>query len=163
MVMNDEPVAVDAPYANAPPEDPNDPAFNHQGLTTFCGLPFTNATMFSTARFISLARASLAAQAMCGVTRQFLAVSSGLLAAGGSTDSTSTPAPAITPELSASARSWSTIKGPREVLINSAVGFINRNRSLFIRPCVSGNKGQCSDTTSELRSKSSSVANRNPA
>src|SRR5262245_20633479 len=75
------------------------------GLTTFCGLPFTNATRLSTARFINLARASLAAQAICGVTRQFFAASSGLLAAGGSTDSTSTPAPAITPEFSASAKS----------------------------------------------------------
>src|SRR4030095_3128694 len=78
---------------------------NHYGLTTFCGLPFTDAPRLSSARLISLARASLAAQAMCGVTRQFFAVSNGLLAAGGSMDRTSTPAPAITPELSASARS----------------------------------------------------------
>ena len=52
--------------------------------------------------------------------------SSGLPAAGGSTESTSRPAPAMRPAFSASARSWSTTSGPRDVLIRNGRGLHQR-------------------------------------
>jgi hypothetical protein len=62
-------------------------------------------------------RASVVAHALCGVIRQFLAVRSGFVGSGGSVESTSRAAPAIRPEFSAAARSASSIRGPRDVLI----------------------------------------------
>jgi hypothetical protein len=46
---------------------------------------------------------------MCGVVKQFLALGSGLSGRAGSTDKTSSPAPAILPEVKASAKSFSLI------------------------------------------------------
>jgi len=73
---------------------------------------------------MSRTRAAPVAQAMCGVIRQFRAVSSGLSTEGGSTESTSSPAPAICPDSSAAARSRSTTSAPRPVLIRKAPRFI---------------------------------------
>src|SRR5262245_60679341 len=98
------------------------------GFTTFCGLSAKKAFALSTAKAISRARASFVAQEMCGVTRQFFAFNNGLLAGGGSADRTSTPAPASRPALRASAKSWSTINGPRELFRRNAVGFIKASR-----------------------------------
>src|ERR1017187_6654831 len=58
-------------------------------FTTFCVLPSRKERTFSTAIFIRRARAARVAHARCGVMRQFLAVSNGLSARGGSVDSTS--------------------------------------------------------------------------
>src|SRR5207237_9993820 len=77
-------------------------------FTTFCGAPFKKARIFSTAIFISRERAARVAHARCGVMRQFLAVSSGFSAEGGSADKTSSPAPAILPEFNASASACSS-------------------------------------------------------
>jgi hypothetical protein len=81
-------------------------------FTTFTGLPLRKADRLSIVVSINLNLASFVAQAICGVIMQFLAVKSGLSFGGGSKESTSIPAPAITPLLSASARSSSTIIGP---------------------------------------------------
>jgi len=69
--------------------------------TTFCGLPARKARMLAAVTSKSRRRAARVAQAMCGVITQFFAVRSGLEAAGGSTESTSSPAPAIVPASSA--------------------------------------------------------------
>ena len=57
---------------------------------------------------------------MCGVIRQLGAASSGLSGRIGSTETTSTAAPASDRRSSASARSASTTSGPRAVLIKNA-------------------------------------------
>ena len=64
----------------------------HYGFTTLIGLPSRKACRFSTAKSISRVRLSFGAQAICGVIRQFFAVSRGLLPAIGSLDTTSRPA-----------------------------------------------------------------------
>src|SRR5690606_14247400 len=91
---------------------------------------------------ISRDLASFVAHAICGVIRQFFAFKSGLFAVGGSTDNTSSPAPAIVPVSSASAKSCSTIIGPREVFNRNAVFFIRLKFCLSIKPLVSGKRGQ---------------------
>ena len=98
------------------------------------------------------------AQAMCGVTWQFLAASRGLSGSAGSTCSTSTPAPAICSALRASASAcWSTI-GPRLVLIRKALFFMSERRWALTSVSVSGVSGQCRLTTSlALKSVSTST------
>jgi hypothetical protein len=54
-----------------------------------------NALMFFTVVCSTMVLDSRLFQAMCGVIMQFLAVSKGLFANGGSVDSTSSPAPAM--------------------------------------------------------------------
>ena len=111
---------------------------------------------------ISRTRASFVAQAICGVMKQFFAVSKGLVYWGGSEESTSSPAAAITPLFSASARSFSFTKGPRPVFIRMAVGFIRARRSALTSSLVSGVRGQCRLTTSHSRNSSSSSIFRIP-
>ena len=91
------------------------------------------ALQFSVAVFMSLFLAATVAHAMCGVMKQFFAVSRGLSGAGGSVERTSTAAAAICPELSALARSHSLTTGPREVFIRIADFFIRARRSLLTR------------------------------
>ena len=88
------------------------------------------------------------AQALCGVMRQFFAVSNGLSADGGSVERTSSAAAAMRSEFNASASAASSTKGPRLVLIRNAVGFICARRWAFTRCFVSGISGQCRLTTS---------------
>ena len=110
--------------------------------TTFCGLPAAKAATLSMETFNKRARAARVAQAWCGVMMQFLALSNGLFAGGGSTASTSNPAPAICPLFKASASACSSINWPRLVFSRNAVGFIVRNRSAFTNFAVSGVSGQ---------------------
>lgn len=49
-----------------------------QGLTTFCGVPFKNARIFSAVISMIRWRLSFGAQEICGVRMQFFAVKSGL-------------------------------------------------------------------------------------
>ena len=70
-------------------------------------------------------------------------------------DTTSTAAPAIRPELSAAARSCSTMQPPLAVFITNAVFFISSIVSLFTMPFVSGNSGQCMLITSACAKSSS--------
>ena len=111
-------------------------------FTTLTALPLRNAERLLTAVSINRALASLVAHAICGVIMQFLAEKRGLSFCGGYIESTSIPAPAITSLLSASARSSSTTIGPLEVFKRNADLFIVFKLSLFIKPVVSGNKGQ---------------------
>ena len=76
---------------------------------TFLGVPFKNSRKFDTAISINLFLDSFGAQEMCGVIRQFFAVSSGLSLLMGSVDTTSRPAAATLPLFRASARSCSLI------------------------------------------------------
>ena len=92
---------------------------------------------------ISLLRAAEVAQAICGVMWQLLAVSSGFPDDGGSAESTSRPAPAITFELRACASASSSTNPPRLVLTRMAVGFMSLRRSSLIRCSFSGVSGQC--------------------
>ena len=73
--------------------------------TTLMQTPARYARTFSIAVCCSRRRHSSAAQLMCGVMTQFLAESSGLSMAMGSVSMASSPAPAILPLFSASARS----------------------------------------------------------
>ena len=73
--------------------------------TTLMQAPARYARTFSIAVCCSRRRHSSAAQLMCGVMTQFLAESSGLSMAMGSVSMASSPAPAILPLFSASARS----------------------------------------------------------
>ena len=66
----------------------------------------------------------------------------GLSSGGGSTSSTSRPAPAMTPLFSASARSALLITGPRLVLTTKAVFFIWLSRLALTKFSVSGVSGQ---------------------
>src|SRR5205823_14290950 len=100
-------------------------------FTTFTGFPAINAERLFMAISINLALASFVAHAMCGVIMQFFALKSGLSFGGGSTESTSIPAPAITPLFSASARSSSTMIGPLEVFRRNAELFIVFKLSLL--------------------------------
>src|SRR6266850_1149137 len=86
---------------------------------------------------------------------QFLAVRSGLLAGGGSTDKTSSPAPASLPEFSATARASSSTNCPRLVFSRNALGFIHDKRCALTRWFVSGVSGQCRLTTSLCRKRDS--------
>ena len=102
-------------------------------LTTLTGLPSRKHFRLFTAIFISLCLASLVAQAICGVIRQFLALSSGLSSAGGSIETTSSPAPAIRPLFNASARS-----GPPVLLdVFMERGLLHQRQIVFvINPCL---------------------------
>ena len=66
----------------------------------------------------------------------------GILLRIGSTDTTSTAAPASLPSASARARSESTTSGPRAVLIRNAVGFVSSRLAPLTRPAVWGVSGQ---------------------
>lgn len=92
--------------------------------------------------------ASFVAHAIWGVKWQFLAVSNGLFAVGGSVERTSTPAADRLPEFKASATACSSISGPLPVLIRMAVGFIHSNVSALTNPLVVAVSGQCNDKTS---------------
>ena len=87
---------------------------------------------------------------------QFFACSSGLSARIGSSDATSSPAAQSFPLFSASARSCSTISPPRLLLMRIAPSFIFAMLSRLMIPAVSGNSGQCSETTSASASSVSS-------
>ena len=98
------------------------------------------------------------AQATCGVITQFLAVSNGLSAEGGSALNTSSPAPAIVPWVKASASACSSTRGPRPVFIRTAELFIFCKRSALTTLSVSGVNGQFNDKKS-ARAKTSSTGN----
>ena len=66
--------------------------------------------MLSSVHFIIRSRLSLGSQLICGVIMQFFALRSGLSAAIGSFETTSSPAAYTFPELSASARSLAGTK-----------------------------------------------------
>ena len=87
---------------------------------------------------------------------QFFACSSGLSARIGSSDATSSPAAQSFPQFSASARSCSTIRPPRLLLMRIAPSFIFAMLALLMMPSVSGNSGQCSEMTSASASSVSS-------
>ena len=106
------------------------------------------ARTFATAALINRARAARVAQAMCGVIRQFFAFSRGLFAGGGSSERTSSPAPAMRPVFRASASAGSSMSGPRLVLSRNAYGFISDRRAALTRCLVSVVSGQCRLTTS---------------
>src|ERR1022692_3124423 len=129
-------------------------------FTTFWALPCRKARTLSTAMVIRRERAARVAQARCGVMMQFLAVSSGLSAGGGSVDRTSRPAPAMRPEFSASASASSSTRRPRLVLSSKAVGFISDRRRALTRFAVCGVSGQCRLTTSLSRKRVSSSTAR---
>ena len=116
--------------------------FNVNKLTTLTGEPFKKASRFETAVSIRRWRLSFGAQAICGVIMQFFAARSGLLARIGSDETTSTAAAATLPLFSASAKSSSMIRGPRESLIMMTPSFIFIIECLFMIPCVSGKRGQ---------------------
>ena len=126
-------------------------------FTTFIGLPSKKAWTLFLRICIRRSLVSYAAQAMCGVILQFFALKSGLSDFGGSVERTSTPAPAILPELSAAARACSSTAPPLAVLIKSTVGFIFERKSAFIIFSVFSVSGQCRVTMSDLRANSSSV------
>src|SRR5665213_4257738 len=107
------------------------------------GLPSLNAFRLLRRISINLGLASVVAQAICGVMMQFLALNNGLSAGGGSVESTSRAAPAMVPWFNASARSFSTMIGPRDVLIRHAVVFLRCRLSRLMSPSVSVDKGQC--------------------
>jgi hypothetical protein len=107
-------------------------------------------------------RAFRVAQATCGVMMQFFAVSSGFDAGGGSTVSTSSPAPASRPAFSAAARSASFTSAPRAVFKSSADGFISPIRLASIISFVSGVSGQCRLTTSLSRNSVSRSTHSGP-
>src|SRR5436190_19249157 len=117
-------------------------------FTTFSGSPAMKARTLAIAICIRRERAARVAQAMCGVTRQFFARNNGLPAGGGSTERTSTAAPAMRPEFSASASACSSTSPPRLVLSKNAVGFIKASRFALTRLLVLGVSGQCRLTTS---------------
>jgi len=119
-------------------------------FTTFCAWRAGRSDIID-AIFNRRERAARVAQAKCGVMRQFLAVSSGLSARGGSVDSTSRAAPARRLEFKASARAGSSTRGPRLVLRRKAVGFISDRRRASTRFAVCGVSGQWRLTTSLSR------------
>src|ERR1035437_8738212 len=125
-------------------------------FTTFWVLPCRKARTFSTAMFIRRERAARVAQARWGVMIQFLAVSSGLFAGGGSVARTSRAAPARRPEFKASANAASSTRGPRLVLSRKEVGFISERRRALTRFAVCGVSGQFRLTTSLSRKRVSS-------
>ena len=79
---------------------------------------------------------------MWGVIIIFLAPRSGLSSRIGSVETTSTAAPLTFPLSSASLRSFSTIRGPLEVLMIFTPSFIFAMESLLMIPSVDGNSGQ---------------------
>ncbi len=79
---------------------------------------------------------------------QFFALNSGLEGNGGSLESTSNPAPAITSLLSASARSFSLTSPPRLTLIKNDVGFIMASSPRLTNRSFESLSGQCNDKTS---------------
>ena len=66
-------------------------------------------------------------------------------------------APPRSPPLSAATSASRSISAPRAVLMRSASGFMSASSRLPIIPVVAGVSGQCSDSTSAVRSSSSSV------
>ena len=90
----------------------------------------------------------LGAQAIWGVIIIFLAPRRGLSSRIGSVDTTSTAAPLTFPLSSASLKSFSTIRGPLEVLMIFTPSFIFAMESLLMIPSVDGNSGQCRLMTS---------------
>lgn len=97
---------------------------------------------------------------MWGVMRQFFACSRGLSVAGGSVESTSSPAPASLPLFRAFASACSSTTGPRLVLIKIAPSFILSKAAAFIIPWVSGVRGQWQVMMSLFASTVSASANR---
>ena len=84
--------------------------------------------MFWAAISINRLFASTLAQAIWGVMTHRGAVNKGFVGAGGSLPSTSSPAAAIWFLCSAMVRASSSTKGPRLVLMRTAVGFIVAKR-----------------------------------
>ena len=123
--------------------------------TLFITFPCLKLFKLFTAISISRTLASLVAHAICGVMKQFFALSKGLSAFGGSVERTSTPAAAIFPSFRASAKSCSLINGPRPVLIIMAVGYISARRSLLTISFVDGVSGQCKLIISQVLNNSS--------
>ena len=128
--------------------------------TTFSGLPCRKLFKLSTAISISRFLDSLEAHAICGVIIMFGAVISGLSSLTGSSDTTSTAAPATFPLSRASFKSFSTIKGPLESLIMRTPSFILAIVSQLMIPLVPEFKGQCRQITSDTASSSSRSAYR---
>ena len=75
----------------------------------------------------------------------------------GSVETTSLAAAATFPLRNASARSFSTIRGPRLVLMRITPSFIFAMVSLLLIPLVSGKSGQCREITSDCCNNSSKV------
>lgn len=93
--------------------------------------------------------------AMCGVIRQYGFVRRGLVASGGSLQSTSSPAANIFLSLSALSSAVSSISPPRAVFINTVSGFISDNVSSHIKFLLSAVSGALSEMISDLLKKSS--------
>jgi hypothetical protein len=72
----------------------------------------------------------------------------GLPERGGSTESTSNPAPPMRPARSASASACSSTRPPRAVLISRQFGFIRASSAAPIRIAVPAVSGTCSEMTS---------------
>ena len=97
--------------------------------------------------------------AKCAVSTTLSRLNSGLFEGGGSWSNTSRPAPKILPAARCAVSAFSSITGPREVLMMIAFGFISSSSSLPIMWRVESFSGTCSDTTSEDFSNSRSRRN----
>ncbi len=80
--------------------------------------------------------------ARCGVTTTLSSSSSGPVY--GSAEKTSSAAPAIVPDCSASNSAASSISSPRAALTSRAPGRMRANAAASIEPRVSGVSGRCS-------------------
>src|SRR5690606_24308910 len=127
--------------------------------TLFTTFPSRKAPRFATATSINLLRAACDAQAWCGVTIQLVACNNGFVNGGGSSDKTSSPAPASWLLFRAEARSDSLIRAPRLTFSRNAEGFIMERRFRFTNPWFSSLREQWSDTTSDARKHSSISVN----
>src|ERR1700733_10229480 len=134
-------------------------------VTRCCGLPAAQASILSINWSARNCMAPSEAHAICGVRMKFgrRTSSSGCPFFGGSTVSTSKPAPAINLSSSAWISAASSTSPPRAVLMSRALRFIFRKASMSIRLRVEGSSGQCSEITSECPSTSSCGVNVTPS
>src|SRR6185436_652096 len=102
--------------------------------------PLTAATTFSAARTHMRARVAMEALAMWGERTTFGSLSRPGWTSG-SRSKTSSPAAAIWPVASASARAASSTTGPREVFTSTAVFFMRANCAAPMRWRVCGSRG----------------------
>ncbi len=102
-------------------------------------------------------------QATCGVRTTLSSFSSASPGAGGSCGSTSSPAPPIRFDCSASVSAGRSTIPPRAVLMRNAVRFILPNASRPKSPFVSAVSGQCTEMKSERRSSASKSTSSTPS
>src|SRR5262249_29055951 len=128
---------------------PSDRVLGQPGTTGVgSGSPRTPASRFAAAIAAILPRVAPDADAMWGTIRQLSRPTSGSSIGIGSGSVTSSAAAQIVPSLSAAANAaWSTT-GPRDVLISTAVGFIQASVSALMRWRVTGLRLTWSDTKS---------------